>query len=59
MISLLVILLIVGVALYLVTLIPMDPTFKQIIRVVVILVAILYVLQALGLWSGFGNLRLR
>lgn len=52
LISLIVTLIIVGVALYLVTLIPMDPVIKQVIRVVVLLLALLYVLEALGVWHG-------
>lgn len=53
MISLIVLLLIVGVALYLIGLIPMDPTVRRVIQVLVILFVVLYALQALGLWSGF------
>lgn len=58
-ISLLVVLIIVGVVLYLVnTLIPMDAKIKTIINAVVVIVVLLWVLQALGLMSGL-NLRLR
>lgn len=49
LIGLIVILLIVGVALYLITLVPMDATVKRIIQVIVILVLVLYVLSAFGL----------
>ena len=49
MISLLVLLILVGVGLYLLTLIPMDPAILTIIRVVVILACVLYVLSAFGL----------
>lgn len=52
LVTVLLTLLIVGVVLYLVTLIPMDATIAQVIRVVVILAAILYVLQAFGLVGG-------
>lgn len=51
LISLIVTLVIVGVCLYLLTLLPMDPIIKQVVRVLVILVAFLWVLQAFGLWS--------
>jgi hypothetical protein len=57
LISLIVTLIIVGVALYLVTLIPMDPIIKQVIRVLVILVALLYCLSALGIWHSSIPLR--
>lgn len=53
MISLLVLLIVVGVALYLIGLIPMDATIRRVIQVLVILFVILYALQLLGLWSGF------
>jgi len=52
MIDLLVILIIFGVALYLVNLVPMDATVRRVIQVVAILVLVLYVLQVLGLWHG-------
>ena len=52
MINILLALIAVGVLLYFITLIPMDGAIVQIIRVVVILGAVLYVLRALGLWHG-------
>lgn len=52
MISLLVALIIVGVALYLVDMIPMNGTVKRIIQVLSVLFVILYALQILGLWHG-------
>jgi len=57
MVSILVLLLVLGVCLYLVELIPMDGTIKQIIRVVAILFAVLYLLQVLGIWHGIPALR--
>lgn len=44
MISLLILLVLVGVALYCVGMIPMDPKILQLVRAVVILIAVLYVL---------------
>jgi hypothetical protein len=52
LIQLIVVLVVVGVALYLVQTIPMDQTIKTIIRVVVILAVILWLLEAFGLLSG-------
>jgi hypothetical protein len=49
MIGLIVLLVLVGVGLYLVEQIPMDPSIKVIIRVVVILCVILYLISAFGL----------
>lgn len=52
MIAIIVALVIIGVALYLLELIPMDGTIKTIIKVVVILFAVLYVLSLLGINTG-------
>lgn len=49
LIGLIVALLIVGVVLYLVSLIPMDATIKRIIQVLAILFVVLWLLSALGL----------
>jgi len=57
MISILVTLLILGVALYCLQLLPLDATVKRIIQVLAILFAVLWVLSALGLWSGLPALR--
>lgn len=49
MIQLLLVLIIIGVALYLVeTFIPMSPPIKLVIRVVVVLILILWLLQLFG-----------
>jgi hypothetical protein len=45
LISILVVLIVLGVGLYLLQLIPMDATVKQIIRVLVILLVVLWVLS--------------
>lgn len=50
MIALIIVLVIIGVALYLVErYVPMDPVIKTIIRVVVILAVALYLLSAFGI----------
>jgi hypothetical protein len=52
-ISVLVVLVILGLALYLVeTYIPMSPPIKVVLRVVVILLLVLWLLQAFGIWRG-------
>lgn len=58
MISLIVMLVIIGALLYVVSLLPIDPTIKTIINVIVAIAAFIYVLQAFGLYSG-PSLRLR
>lgn len=52
LIQLLVLLIIVGVALYLIQLVPMDAAIRTVIRVVVILIVVLYALKVLGLLDG-------
>lgn len=53
LISLVVVLVIVGVALHLlVTYIPMAPPIKTVITVLVVLACVLYLLRMAGLWSG-------
>jgi hypothetical protein len=48
LISIIITLIIVGVVLYLVDLIPMDRTIKQIIRLIVIICVVLWLLQLFG-----------
>jgi hypothetical protein len=54
LISIIVSLVVVGLLLYLIDLIPMDGTIKQIIRVLVIVVVIVWLLQSFGLLSSLG-----
>ena len=51
-VSLIVVLVIVGVALWAIQQLPMDPTVKTIVRVLVILFVVLWLLSALGLLGG-------
>jgi hypothetical protein len=52
-ISVLVVFVILGLALYLVeTYVPMSPPIKVVMRVVVVLLLVLWLLQAFGLWRG-------
>lgn len=61
LISLLILLILVGVALYLVnSFIPMDPKVKTILNVVVVVVLILWLLQAFGVLTSLDRpVRLR
>lgn len=52
MISILVALIILGVGLYLVSLIPMNESVRKVVFALAILFVVLYALQLLGLWSG-------
>ena len=47
-ISIIVALVIVGLVLYLIDIIPMDGTIKQIIRVIVIIAVVVWLLQSFG-----------
>ena len=58
-VSLLLFLVVVGVALYVVeTLVPMDTRIKRVIEAIVLLAVLIYILQAFGLISGT-SMRLR
>ncbi len=56
LIDLILALVVLGVVLYLVTLLPIDDRIKQIIHVVVIIAALLYVLQMFGLFGHSSRL---
>ena len=51
LVSLLILLIVVGVALYIIQLLPMNATIKQIIIVLAVLIVVIYILQSL-LGSG-------
>ena len=55
LVSIIVLLILVGVGLYLVGLIPMDPTMSKIIRVLVILAVVLWIVEGFGLLPSFGT----
>ncbi|MGD1068592.1 MAG: Thivi_2564 family membrane protein [Bryobacteraceae bacterium] len=60
LLNLVVVLIIVGVALYLINrYIPMASSIKSILNVVVVVAVCVWVLQALGLWSSVTNFRLK
>ena len=53
LISVVIVLVVLGLALYLIeTYIPLSPPFKVVIRVVIILAVVLWLLSAAGIWSG-------
>lgn len=49
LITIVLVLIVVGIVLWLVNMIPMDPTIHMIIRVIVIVAVILWLLRAFGL----------
>jgi len=54
LIDLIIALVLVGVCLYIISLIPMDETIKTVIRVVVLLVVLLWVVRAFGFFGSSG-----
>lgn len=62
-IGLLILCIVVGVGLYLLNMVPMDATFKQIIRVIVILIFVIYMIlfiaSIFGLHTGIPLMRVR
>jgi len=59
LINLVVVLIVVGVALYLINrFIPMASSIKTILNVVVVVAVCVWLLQAVGLWAGVTNFRL-
>jgi len=58
LVNLVIVLIIVGVALWLINLIPMAPTIKTILNVVVTLAVGVWVLQVTGLWGPISRYRI-
>lgn len=59
LVGLIVFLIVIGLLLYLIQLLPIDATIKQIIYVIVIVAVILWLLSAVGLFASGPYLRLR
>ena len=57
LISLLVVLVLCGLALWALGQFPIDPTIAKIIKVVIVVVAVLYCLSAFGIYHGPVGLR--
>lgn len=55
--TILIFLVVVGVVLYLINKIPMDGTIKQIINILVIILIIVFLLKAFGIWGAMGNVK--
>jgi hypothetical protein len=56
LVGIIVTLVVIGLLLYLIDLIPMDGTIKQIIRIIVIIAVVIWLLQAFGLIGSLSNL---
>jgi undecaprenyl pyrophosphate phosphatase UppP len=60
LINLVVVLIVIGIALYLINnFIPMASSIKTILNVVVVVAVCVWLLQSVGLWAGISSYRLR
>ncbi len=55
-VSIIVTLVVIGLVLYLINLIPMDNTIKQIIHAIIVVLVVVWLLQAFGLIGSIHNL---
>jgi hypothetical protein len=55
-ISIIVTLVVIGLVLYLINLIPMDNTIKQIIHAIIVVLVVVWLLQSFGLIGSIHNL---
>jgi hypothetical protein len=56
LVGIIITLVVIGLLLYLVELIPMDATIKQIIRIIVIIAVVIWLLEDFGLLSSVNGL---
>jgi len=54
--SVIITLVVVGVVLWLINLIPMQPTIKKILNAVVVIFAVIWLFRIFGLWAYFANI---
>jgi len=59
LLSLVIALIVVGLVLYLLTLVPIDGTIKKVIHAVVIVAVIVWLLQSLGVFGSVEVLRIK
>ena len=58
LVNIVIALIVVGMGLWLINrFIPMAASIKSILNVVVVVAVVIWLLQAVGLWGGFGGLR--
>lgn len=57
--SIIIAIIVVGVILWLInTYLPMDSKIKQILNIVVVIILVLWLLKAFGVWSYLGSVRI-
>lgn len=56
LITILITLVVVGFLLWLINLIPMQPTMKKIVNTVVVIIAVVWLFKIFGLWTYLANI---
>ncbi len=56
LITILITLVVVGFLLWLINLIPMQPTMKKIVNAVVVIIAVVWLFKIFGLWTYLSNI---
>jgi len=56
LITIIITLIVVGVLLWLINYIPMQPTIKKIINAIVVIFAVIWLLKIFGLWAYLSNI---
>jgi hypothetical protein len=56
LIAVIITLIVIGVVLWLINLIPMQPTIKTIINTIIVIVVVVWLMKVFGLWSYLSNI---
>jgi hypothetical protein len=56
MITVIITLIVVGVVMWLINYIPMQPTIKRILNIVVVIIVVVWLLKVFGLWAYLTNI---
>ena len=56
LVTILITLVVVGFLLWLINLIPMQPTMKKIVNAVVVIIAVVWLFKIFGLWTYLSNI---
>jgi hypothetical protein len=56
LLTIIITLIVVGVVMWLINLIPMQPTIKRIINTIIVIVIVIWLMRVFGLWSYLGNI---
>lgn len=55
-ITILITLIVVGVVMWLVNMIPMQPTIKKIVNTIIVIFVVIWLLKVFGLWAYLANI---